>query len=112
MTAFLASSPLLRVLGHGDGHPVLVLPPFTSDDASTQPLRWVLRSQGYWVHGWRLGWNLGPMAETVDGMHARLQALVDHHGRTVTLIGHSLGGIYARELARRHPDAVRQVITL
>jgi pimeloyl-ACP methyl ester carboxylesterase len=112
MTAFLASSPLLRILGRGDGHPVLVLPGFTTDDASTQPLRWVLRSQGYWVHGWRLGRNLGPMAETVDGIHARLEEVAEYHGRSVTLIGHSLGGIYAREMARRNADVVRQVITL
>ena len=53
--AFLASSPLLRLLGRGDEHPVLGLVGFTGDDHSTRPLRWFLRSQGYWVHGWGLG---------------------------------------------------------
>lgn len=111
-TAFLAASPLLRLLGRGDRHPVLVLPGFTADDRSTEPLRWILRSQGYWVHGWRLGRNLGPTSRVVDGVHDRLRALHDRHGRTVSLIGWSLGGIYAREMARSNPDAVRQVITL
>src|SRR4051794_5238696 len=57
LTAFLASAPVLRALGRGDGHPVLVLPGFTTSDVSTRPVRWILRSQGYWVHGWQLGRN-------------------------------------------------------
>ena len=110
--AFLASSPLLRLLGRGDEHPVLVLPGFTGDDHSTRPLRWFLRTQGYWVHGWGLGRNVGPTQEIVDGVKARLRALREDHGRTVSLVGWSLGGIFARELAREFPSAVRQVITL
>jgi hypothetical protein len=110
--AFLASSPILRLLGRGDEHPVLVLPGFTGDDHSTRPLRWFLRAQGYWVHGWGLGRNLGPTPEIVDGVKARLRALHQDHGRTVSLVGWSLGGIFARELARELPSAVRQVITL
>lgn len=112
MTAFLAASPLLRAAGRGDRHPVLVLPGFTTSDASTQPLRWVLRSQGYWTHGWRLGRNMGPTDRVIDGIHDRLGLLSERHGCPVTLIGHSLGGIYAREMARHNPSAVRQVITL
>jgi pimeloyl-ACP methyl ester carboxylesterase len=112
LVAFLASSPALRLVGRGDRHPVLVLPGFTTSDRATEPLRWVLRSQGYWVHGWGLGTNLGPTRRVVDGIHDRLRLLHDRHGRPVTLIGHSLGGIYAREMARQNPGAVRQVITL
>lgn len=112
LTAFLAASPLLRAVGRGDRHPVLVLPGFTTSDASTAPLRWVLRSQGYWTHGWGLGRNMGPTGRVLRGLHDRLEMLADRHGRPVSLIGHSLGGIYARELARSHPDSVRQVITL
>jgi pimeloyl-ACP methyl ester carboxylesterase len=112
LTAFLAASPALRAVGRGDRHPVLVLPGFTTSDVTTRPLRWVLRSQGYWVHGWGLGRNLGPTPRVAEGIHHRLDRLHERHGRPVTLIGHSLGGIYAREMARHNPDAVRQVITL
>lgn len=110
--AFLAASPLLRLAGRGDRHPVLVIPGFTAADGSTRPLRAVLRSQGYWVHGWDLGRNHGPTERIVNGIEQRLAELHDRHGRTVSLIGWSLGGIYARHLARVNPGAVRQVITL
>jgi len=110
--AFLAASPLLRAVGRGDRHPVLVLPGFTASDRSTVPLRWVLRGQGYWVHGWRLGQNLGPTPRVVSGLQARLEEVYGRQQRTVSLVGWSLGGIYARELARHRPELVRQVITL
>ena len=110
--AFIASSPVLRLAGRGDRHPVLVLPGFTATDRSTEPLRWFLRGQGYWTHGWLLGRNLGPTTRTLDGLGARLVELHARHGRPVSVIGWSLGGIYARMLARSHPELVRQVITL
>jgi pimeloyl-ACP methyl ester carboxylesterase len=110
--AFIASSPVLRLAGRGDRHPVLVLPGFTASDRSTEPLRWFLRGQGYWVHGWQLGRNLGPTERTLEGLSSRLQELHDRHGRPVSVIGWSLGGIYARMLAHNHPELVRQVITL
>jgi len=56
--------------------------------------------------------NLGPSAPLIDGLDARFRALRERHGHALSLIGWSLGGIYARELARRHPADVRQVITL
>lgn len=110
--AAAAASPLLRLIGRGDRHPVLILPGFLADDPSTAPLRSVLRSQGYWVHGWQLGRNLGPTKAVVDGLIDRLTLLYERHGQPVSLIGWSLGGIYARRLARRYPHMVRQVITL
>jgi pimeloyl-ACP methyl ester carboxylesterase len=110
--AIAAASPLLRMVGRGDAHPVLILPGFLADDPSTVPLRSVLRSQGYWAHGWQLGRNLGPSPRVIDGLVARLTTLHERHGAPVSLIGWSLGGIYARRLARRYPHMVRQVITL
>lgn len=110
--AFLAASPLLRLAGRGDRRPVLVLPGFIGTDRSTQPLRWFLRAQGYWVHGWDLGRNVGPRPRIVDGITERLAAIHERHHRPVTVIGWSLGGIYGREIARTNPAAVRQVITL
>lgn len=109
---FMALRPLLRTLGRGDQHPVLLLPGFGADDRSLLPLRWTLRGQGYWAHAWQLGRNVGPTSRVVGGMRERVVDLQERHGRTVTLIGQSLGGVYARALARELPDSVRQVITL
>lgn len=110
--AFAAASPVLRRLGRGDRHPVLVLPGFTAGDRSTMALRATLRGWGYWVHGWRLGLNLGPTPGRVADVEARLLEVHGRHERPITLVGWSLGGIYARELARAHPEKVRQVISL
>lgn len=110
--AFLASSPWFTCLPRGDGHPVLVLPGFIGTDESTEPLRWVLRALGYEAHGWDLGRNVGPTDFVLDGMEARLEILHRQYGQPVSLVGWSLGGIYARELARDNPRAVRQVVTL
>ncbi len=107
-----ALEPWLARVRRGDGHPVLVLPGFTADDRSTGPLRGILRGQGYWTHGWRLGRNLGPTQHVIDGLAARFAALHEQHAQPISVVGWSLGGIFARELARRAPDQVRQVITL
>jgi pimeloyl-ACP methyl ester carboxylesterase len=96
----------------GDGHPVLVMPGLLGGDGSTRAARAFLRSLGYHVHAWKLGRNWGPTDRIIDGLGDRFRSLVEEHGRTISLVGHSLGGIYARELARRAPDAVRGVITL
>lgn len=104
--------PLLAALPRGDGHPVLVLPGLQTGDRSTRTLRWALGLLGYRAHGWRLGSNIGPTARVVHGLRDRLTTLHAEHGRPVSLIGWSLGGIYARRLARVDPPAVRQVITL
>lgn len=107
-----SSVPLLAALPRGDGHPVLVLPGLGGGDFSTVGLRTVLRGLGYQAHGWRLGRNVGPTAQAVSGIRDRLKELADRSGTGVSLIGLSLGGNYARQLARRTPKAVRQVITL
>ena len=109
---YLATRPLLDRLPHGDGHPVLVLPGLLADDVSTRILRRVLRRLDYRVHGWRLGRNIGPTAACVTGLRDRMEDLSDRYGRPATLVGWSLGGIFARDIARRAPESVRQVITL
>lgn len=109
---YVAALPLLEFTARGDGHPVLVLPGFRADDVSTLVLRHFLRRRGYHAHGWRLGRNLGPSARIITGLGERFLALREEHGRKISLIGWSLGGIYAREIARLYPDDVRQVITL
>lgn len=108
----LALPWLMARVPRGDGHPVLVLPGLMASDASTLPLRRFLSGRGYDVTGWGQGRNFGPrdgvlgqMSKTLSDIHART-------GRTVSVIGWSLGGVYARELARATPHLVRQVISL
>lgn len=112
MSSFL-SRPLLRRSPKGDGHPVLLLPGFLASDLSTRPLRSFLRELGYWAHPWRLGRNLGgPRSHLEQRIFDRLAEVHEQHGRKVSLIGWSLGGVYAREIARQRPEQVRQVITM
>jgi len=111
--ALPASLPALLALSpRGDGQAVLTLPGLMASDTSTAILRRFLRELGYSVHPWKLGRNMGPSAELRAGMMARLEEVESRVGRRVSIIGWSLGGIYARELARRSPRLVRQVITL
>jgi pimeloyl-ACP methyl ester carboxylesterase len=109
--AFVAGAPLLAMIGPGDGHPVLVIPGFASTDASTRPLRRALRAHGYWVHGWHHGRNI-PSESALADLPAMLSELHERHGARISIVGMSLGGVYARELARTLPGAVRQLITL
>jgi pimeloyl-ACP methyl ester carboxylesterase len=106
-----AARPLLAAAPRGDGHPVLVLPGLTADDRSTVPLRRFLRRLGYRVHGWRLGSNV-PSRDTIGRLRERLAHLRAQDSRPMTVVGWSLGGIYAREIARSSPEAVRAVVTL
>lgn len=108
----LALRPLLRRLKKGDGHPVLLLPGFLAGDLSTRPLRGVLRDLGYWAHRWNLGRNLGVRGDLEQRLTRRVAEVNERHGRKVSLIGWSLGGVYARVMANRHPERVRGVISL
>ena len=110
--AFLGALPLLGLAPHGDGHPVLVLPGLVASDVSTRPLRAFLRTRGYAVSGWRQGRNLGLRPGVQHAMVDLVQELSDTNGRKISLVGWSLGGLYARQLAKMMPDRVRQVITL
>ena len=110
--ALLAVLPWLPLVPRGDGHPVLVFPGMLGTNLSTRPLRMVLRALGYKAYGWNQGRNLGPRPKVLAESLALIRALRHQHGRSVSLIGQSLGGIYARELAKQAPNDVRQVITL
>jgi len=104
--------PLLRLAPRGDGHPVLVLPGLIASDVSTRVLRRYLREQGYHVHGWKLGRNLGLKEGVEQAIFDRFDAIHQRHGQKVSLVGWSLGGLYARVLAKHRPGAVRSVVTL
>lgn len=104
--------PLMHCAARGDGHPVLVLPGFLASGSSTFPLRHILKRLGYQGHRWKLGRNFGPVQIALDQVMERLQELRHRYDEPVSVVGWSLGGIYARELAWLAPDDVRQVITL
>lgn len=108
------SAPLLASAPRGDGHAVLVLPGFLTTDASTVILRRYLARLGHDVHAWQLGRNLGPRAIGREGERLvdRLHAVHTQTGRAVSLVGWSLGGVMARLVAAKAPDAVRQIVTL
>jgi len=110
--AMPAAAPWLAKAPRGDGHGVLVLPGLLASDASTHVLRGFLRRLGYQATGWNLGRNHGPTEQVLTGLPRALSAVAERTGRPVSVVGWSLGGIYARELGRRHPGQVRQVITL
>jgi pimeloyl-ACP methyl ester carboxylesterase len=108
------ASPLLSFAPQGDGHPVMVLPGFLAGGGTTGPLRRFLTSKGYETFCWGLGRNLGPLAIGPEGelLAQRLETIHRQMKRKVSLVGWSLGGIMSRELAKRYPKLVRQVITL
>ncbi|MEM6265376.1 MAG: alpha/beta hydrolase [Bacteroidota bacterium] len=111
--AYISTQPLLNLATpRGDGHPVLILPGLTASDHSTKLMRDFLKQKGYRAHKWKLGVNFGMNNQLKVGIKDRLEELYERYQQPVSLIGWSLGGIYARELARRHPEMVRQLITL
>jgi len=111
--AFVATAgPLIASAPRGDGHPVLVLPGLGGSDTSTLPLRWFLDRLGYRTSGWGLGRNTGPGGGVAKALDDLLAALAAEHERRVSLIGWSLGGVYAGALAARAAHRVRSVITL
>jgi hypothetical protein len=95
----------------GDGHPVLVLPGFMASDTSTNPLRKFIERLGYNAYAWELGRNTAKI-EILDVLMDKLEDIYHETGQEVTIIGWSLGGVYARQIAKEKPEMVRQIITL
>lgn len=110
--AHLSSKPLEKFLPKGDGHPVLVIPAFLTSDAFTASLRTSLSRLGYDPHPWGLGLNTGLHQAKLDLLRRHLKEIVLQRQQKITLIGWSLGGLYARALAAESSDYVRQTITL
>ena len=110
-SAKFGAAPMVR----GDGHPVIVYPGLGAGALTTAHLRSQLGSCNFAVHDWELGVNTGPdgaFEGWLPSLAERVRALHDRYQRKVSLVGWSLGGVYARELAKITPDSVRQVITL
>jgi pimeloyl-ACP methyl ester carboxylesterase len=96
--------------GPANGPPALVIPGFLASDRTDMELRRALARDGWRAHGWALGLNRGATNNTLRQLRERLDEIWD--GRPVLLVGWSLGGLFARELAREVPDRVRAVVTL
>ena len=110
----LLVSPLQSAvpMAPGQGQPVVVYPGYLTGDISSLRLRRSLNAAGYSAYGWELGQNRGARADLLERLAARLAPVVQRHGGKAVLVGWSLGGIYARELAKLRPDLVAAVITL
>ncbi|MFZ5546954.1 MAG: esterase/lipase family protein [Pseudomonadota bacterium] len=104
-----------RSLPAGDGHPVVLFPGLAADKTCLSPLRELCEELGYAASDWGRGFNTGPAGDVdrwIEKLADEVAEAADHAQRAVSLIGWSLGGIYAREIARVRPETVRQVITL
>jgi pimeloyl-ACP methyl ester carboxylesterase len=110
--ASLLLSPLLMRAPRGDGHPVLTLPGFLASDLSMAPMRRYLQELGYDSQAWRMGRNVGGITRMRAALRDRLAEIHGSSGRKVSIVGWSLGGVYARDLALQAPEMVRYVITL
>src|SRR6202171_4186615 len=108
----LLLSPLLMRAPRGDGHPVLTLPGFLASDLSMAPMRRYLKELGYDAYAWNMGRNLGGLSSLRGALRDLLKQTYETTGRKVSIVGWSLGGVYARDLAVQLPDMVRSVITL
>ena len=110
--ALAAALPLLQRAPRGEPHPVLVLPGLMASDLSTRVLRAWLGRLGYPVVGWALGRNRGPTEEVSSQLPVLVDRLAREYGTSVSIVGWSMGGIFARRLAQQAPHQVRQVISL
>ena len=112
LNASLLLSPLLLQAPRGDGHPVLTLPGFLASDLSMAPMRRYLGELRYDTRAWRMGRNIGGVRRLRSALLDRLAEIHADAGRKVSIVGWSLGGVYARYLALEAPHMVRYVVTL
>lgn len=110
--AYFWNRKKLRQLPRGDWHPVIVIPGFLGTDGTTNSLRKILSEIGYETHGWGLGQNKVFTDDRIEELAGRIKELHAQNGRKVSLIGWSMGGLFAREVAKKYPELVRCVITM
>lgn len=107
-----ACMPILKKAPKGDGQPVLVLPGFMTGDNATFVLRRYLTEQGFSTHAWEQGRNPGLRDDIYRRLEKHVEEIYESHGQKVSVVGWSLGGLYARTLGHRIHSKIRQVITL
>jgi len=112
MGAYVATASMFKHMAKGDGHPVLVLPGLAASDVSTIPMRRFLKNRGYQPYRWEQGRNLGLREHVLETMLAKVDDIFETHQRKLSIVGWSLGGIFARELAKLRPTKIRFVISM
>ncbi len=112
LASFIALRPAMNTLPTGDGHGVLVLPGFMASDGSTRPMRRLLDRLGYQTAGWNLGRNVRVDNARVEAMGRCVEELHDRTEGKISIVGWSLGGVFARELGKIMPEKIRSVISL
>lgn len=110
--ALMAAKPLMNKLPEGDGHTVVCMPGFMASERSLNPMIKFLEDRGYTAETWSQGRNLGLRPGLVENLLDHLDDITQKTGRKASLVGWSLGGIFAREIAKMRPDTVRQVLAL
>ena len=110
--AGLLNTPFVKQNAIGEGRAVLVIPGFGAGDISTLLLRRYLNKQGFKAVGWGMGINYGTSSKVRDGLYSKVKQLRHNTGQKVSVIGWSLGGIFARELGRKLDDDVHSVLTM
>jgi pimeloyl-ACP methyl ester carboxylesterase len=109
---FLTPPPFAEGAAQGSGQPVIVLPGFLSPDITTVRLRQFLAQQNFTPYAWTCGLNIGPMPNVLRDVQRQVHEVADKAGKPVSLLGVSLGGTIAREVAKACPDTIARVITL
>jgi len=110
--SFISSKYVMRCFPKGDGHPVILLPGFMASDASMTPLRGVLNQLGHDARPWKLGRHTEFSKTKASILIERIERIYTETGRKVSLVGWSMGGIVAREIAKQIPDHIRNIVTL
>lgn len=112
LSSFIALRRLMRRLPKGDGHPVIFFPGFVASDFSTRPMRKLFDRLGYRTLGWGMGRNLVFNDLREAQMNTLVKEAFEKYGQKISLVGWSLGGVFAREIAKSNPDIIRTVISL
>lgn len=112
ISGLLLASPALALSPRGRPRPIVLCPGYMADESSMAPLAAFLRFLGYRVYNWGLGRNSGGVDGLVARVAPRVMDLADRAGEPVTMIGWSLGGVVARELARRRGELVSEILTM
>lgn len=112
MALLPASLPLLMEAPQGDGHPVLLVPGFMASETTLIALKLFLQSKGYEVHTWGLGRNVGFRSKHANALPQKIRHLHHMTGKKVSLVGWSLGGVFALYGAQNAQECVRAIVTL
>lgn len=112
IAGLMLASPALALAPRSRSRPIMLLPGYMADEQSMAPLAAYLRFLGYRVYDWASGRNRGGVDALVERVGNRVEALVESEGEALTVVGWSLGGVVAREIARTRSKKVAEVITM